>query len=92
MHVGFGLVCPMNGGPPFADMHVADVNQEHGLIAAAESHEAMVERFPVGTRLRVLPNHACLTAAPYDRYYVVRGDNTEVVSVWTKCTGWASSG
>ena len=92
MNVGFGLACPMNGGPPFADMHVADVNQEHGLIAAAASHEAMVERFPVGARLRVLPNHACLTAAPYGRYYVVRGDNTEIVGVWTKCTGWTSSG
>ena len=90
-HVGFGLVCPMNGGPPLADMHVAEVNQEHGLIGAAESCEVMVERFPVGTRLRVLPNHACLTAAPYDRYHVVRGGSTEVVSVWTKCTGWASS-
>jgi D-serine deaminase-like pyridoxal phosphate-dependent protein len=90
-HVGFGLVCPMDGGPPLADMHVAEVNQEHGLISAAESYEVMVEWFPVGTRLRVLPNHACLTAAPYDRYHVVRGGSTEVVSVWTKCTGWASS-
>jgi D-serine deaminase-like pyridoxal phosphate-dependent protein len=47
-HVGFGLICPINGGRPLADMHVADVNQEHGLIGAAESCEIMAERFPVG--------------------------------------------
>jgi D-serine deaminase-like pyridoxal phosphate-dependent protein len=36
---------------------------------------------PVGTRLRVLPNHACATAAQHDRYQV--GDTT-----WKRVNGW----
>ncbi|HEY1145340.1 MAG TPA: alanine racemase, partial [Allosphingosinicella sp.] len=65
---GYGLVCPSDGGEPLAGLRVAEVNQEHGLIAAAGDGEAQLA---IGTQLRILPNHACMTAAPYDRYYVV---------------------
>jgi D-serine deaminase-like pyridoxal phosphate-dependent protein len=88
--VGYGLVCPMSGGPPIGGMYVAEVHQEHGLIAGPEVYELVAAQFPVGTRVRILPNHACLTAAPYDRYHVVRGESTSVVGVWPKVTGWAS--
>ena len=86
--VGYGLVCPMSGGPPVDGVYVAEVHQEHGLIAGSEPHEAMAAHYPVGARVRILPNHACLTAAPYDRYHVVRGDDPCVLGVWTKATGW----
>ena len=39
------------------------------------------------TRLRVAPNHTCLTAAAHDRYHVVDGGN-EVVAVWERVNGW----
>jgi len=42
---------------------------------------------PVGTRLRVLPNHACLTAAAHDRYYVI-DDQNDVIAVWPRMNGW----
>ena len=48
-------------------------------------------RYPVGTRVRVLPNHACLMAAPYDRYYLVRGTDPHVEGIWPKVTGWSST-
>jgi len=86
--VGYGLVCPMSGGPPVDGVYVAEVHQEHGLIAGSEPHEAMAAHYPVGARVRILPNHACLTAAPYDRYHVVRGDDPCVLGVWAKATGW----
>jgi D-serine deaminase-like pyridoxal phosphate-dependent protein len=41
----------------------------------------------VGTRLRILPNHACLTAAAHDRYHVVDG-GTDVVAIWPRLNGW----
>ena len=28
----------------------------------------------VGQKLRVMPNHSCLTAAMFDEYWVVRGE------------------
>eukprot|EP00761_Pharyngomonas_kirbyi_P003645 gb/GECH01003649.1/.p1 GENE.gb/GECH01003649.1/~~gb/GECH01003649.1/.p1 ORF type:complete len:450 (+),score=87.25 gb/GECH01003649.1/:1-1350(+) len=46
-------------------------------------------RFPVGTKLRILPNHACMTAAMYDRYHVVgsTGDE-EVQDIWMRTNHW----
>lgn len=85
---GYGLVCPSDGSEPLAGARVAEVHQEHGLIAVAGGGEA---RFAIGTQLRVLPNHACMTAAPYDRYYVVRGQDDRVVAVWDKASGWLPS-
>ena len=42
--------------------------------------------FPLGTLLKIIPNHSCLTAACHRLYFVVRGD--EVVDVWRPCHGW----
>jgi len=86
--VRYGLVCPVSGGPPIEGMYIADVHQEHGLIAAPEPFEMTAARYPLGTRVRILPNHACLTAAPYDRYHAVRGEDPCVIGVWSKATGW----
>jgi D-serine deaminase-like pyridoxal phosphate-dependent protein len=40
----------------------------------------VAERFAVGEKLRILPNHSCLTAAMFDAYQVVRGET--VVDTW----------
>lgn len=53
------------------DAQVASVSQEHGILDA---------RLPLGARVRILPNHSCLTAACFDAYHVVRGDR--VVARW----------
>lgn len=52
-------------------VRVTSVSQEHGTVTAD---------LPVGTRLRVLPNHSCLTVANFDRFHVVEGN--EVVDRW----------
>jgi len=54
-----------------ADAHLVSLSQEHGVVNA---------RLPVGERLRVLPNHSCLTTACFDEYHVVQGDT--VVDRW----------
>jgi D-serine deaminase-like pyridoxal phosphate-dependent protein len=87
--VGYGLVCPATGGPPVDGLIVADVHQEHGLVASEEVGDELESRYPVGSRVRILPNHACLMAAPYDRYHVVRGTDPRVEGVWPKVTGWS---
>ncbi|MGB5878926.1 MAG: hypothetical protein WBH85_02745 [Thermoanaerobaculia bacterium] len=40
----------------------------------------MTAPLPVGSRVRILPNHSCLTVACFDEYAVVRGDR--VVDSW----------
>jgi D-serine deaminase-like pyridoxal phosphate-dependent protein len=87
--VGYGLVCPATGERPVEGLTVADVHQEHGLVAGEGPDAGLETRYPVGSRVRVLPNHACLMAAPYDRYYVVRGNELRVKGVWPKVTGWS---
>ncbi|MBP7669970.1 MAG: alanine racemase [Ferrovibrio sp.] len=94
-HTGYGLVCLPGGAMPLPGLAVTDVHQEHGLIGPADPglNQANLpfERFPVGSRLRVLPNHSCMTAAMYDRYYVVSGqpgDNGAIIAEWDRVNGW----
>lgn len=63
---------------------VASTNQEHGLVPASDADFA---RLPIGARVRIAPNHACMTAAAHDRYHVVEG-GTEVLAIWERCNGW----
>jgi D-serine deaminase-like pyridoxal phosphate-dependent protein len=83
---GYGVVCDV-GGRPLADLIVADANQEHGIIADRCGGALDLSRFPVGSQLRILPNHACATAAGHAAYHVVDGD-TEVTAVWERFSGW----
>jgi D-serine deaminase-like pyridoxal phosphate-dependent protein len=56
------------------------------MIAAADD-ELPWDSLPIGTKLRVLPNHACMTVAPFEQYYVDRGDGLAGVK-WEKIRGW----
>ena len=81
---GYGVVCDLEGRP-IADLIVADTNQEHGIVARRGG--GAPPELPVGTRLRILPNHACATGAQHDRYHVVDG-GPEVAAVWQRFGGW----
>jgi len=83
--VGFGMIAgPVNNG-----MAVVDCSQEHGFVGS--DGPLPYAELPVGTRVRILPNHACITAAAYDRYYVVDSDldgGRTVVDVYDRINGW----
>ena len=83
---GFGIAVDELGRPISPDLIVANVHQEHGFVTSAEP--IPFEKFPIGTHLRILPNHACLTAAAYDQYYVVEQNLSEVLDVWPRINGW----
>jgi D-serine deaminase-like pyridoxal phosphate-dependent protein len=85
-NTGYGWVCDAETGTPLPGIHVAEVNQEHGMVAAADGAPPW-ERLPLGARVRILPSHACMMAAPYTRYHVVDG-GSDVVAIWEKATGW----
>lgn len=67
---GYGVVCDVEGRV-LEDLIVAGVNQEHGLVALRPGSGATLPELPVGARLRILPNHACATAAQFDGYEVL---------------------
>jgi len=84
---GYGAVCDA-AGELIDGFVLAGANQEHGIMARADGAVApdIVARFPVGTLLRVLPNHACATGAQFDRYHAVAPDGG--VAVWRRFHGW----
>ncbi|HEX6603726.1 MAG TPA: alanine racemase [Sphingomicrobium sp.] len=83
---GYGLVADPVSGEPIDGLIVSATNQEHGIVTARDG-KLDVSRFPVGARLKILPNHACATAAAYDRYHVTEGGD-EVVAMWERVNGW----
>jgi D-serine deaminase-like pyridoxal phosphate-dependent protein len=87
--VGFGMVADIDGNPFAPQMQVARVYQEHGQIALTPGMS--VDDLPIGTRLRIFPNHVCMTAAMYEQYLVVdseNGDGREVIAIWPRINGW----
>ncbi len=83
---GYGLVCT-EAGQICPGLVVLDVNQEHGIIGARTASGGAVPDLPIGSRLRILPNHACATAAQYDRYLVL-AEGSHLVSAWPRINGW----
>ena len=82
---GYGLVCDTEG-KPIDDLIMVSANQEHGIIALRNGVKDLSEDFPVGTMLRVLPNHACATTAQHQEYCVI--ENKEYTGVWPRFNGW----
>ncbi len=83
---GYGVVCDPCG-KPISGLIVSSVNQEHGVITHRENKPILLDRFPVGRRLRILPNHACSTAACHDRYHVL-GESDQIEDQWIRINGW----
>ena len=81
----YGLVLDLQGRRSFGRTLVRRVYQEHGL--AEFPSDSALPNLPVGAKLRIAPNHVCLTSAAHDRYFVVDGDDT-VVAVWPRVNGW----
>ena len=82
---GYGLVCDVDGNP-FGDLVMVSANQEHGILAIREGSSAPLPDLPFGRRLRILPNHACATAAQFGEYQVVEQD--AVAARWPRFNGW----
>ncbi|MDX6408689.1 MAG: hypothetical protein QOE13_1760 [Gaiellaceae bacterium] len=84
---GYGLVCDL-AGRPIDDLIMVGANQEHGIVAARRGSGARVAELPIGTLLRILPNHACATAAQHDAYHVLPHDPRHPVITWPRFGGW----
>ena len=84
---GYGLVCDIEGRP-FGDLILSDANQEHGIITVRPGSDAQLPDLPIGTRVRILPNHACATGAQHEAYQVVRSDSDKIEAVWPRFGGW----
>ncbi|KAA1012895.1 DSD1 family PLP-dependent enzyme [Paraburkholderia panacisoli] len=85
---GYGQPCLLNGTllPGYV---VSGANQEHGILSPtqADAHaDDITQRFPIGMKLRILPNHACATGAQFPEYHAVAPDGDSVE--WRRFQGW----
>jgi D-serine deaminase-like pyridoxal phosphate-dependent protein len=81
---GFGLVLDIDGRPSLGEAIVRRAYQEHGVIEPDPSHPLDLA---IGAKLRIAPNHTCMTAAAHDRYCIVDGGD-EVTAIWPRVNGW----
>ena len=84
---GYGAVCD-EAGLAIEGLLMASANQEHGIVARqdGQADAGLAARFPIGSRLRVLPNHACATAAQFPAYTVLKADGSQ--QTWPRFIGW----
>ena len=80
---GFGIVCDTALRP--LPMKLLSMSQEHGQILGVE--EGSLARVAIGTKLRIIPNHSCLTAAMFDRY-LVHDAGGRLLEEWRPARGW----
>ncbi len=79
---GYGRVFDLAGSD--LRLRVNRLSQEHGEIEVAD--EAILQRLKVGSRVRILANHSCLTAAQHSHYHVLEGE--QIVDCWEIERGW----
>jgi D-serine deaminase-like pyridoxal phosphate-dependent protein len=84
---GYGQPCALDG-TPFDGLVLIGANQEHGILAARDgvAQGDLAARFPVGTRLRILPNHACATGVQFPEYRALSARGS--IETWSRFHGW----
>lgn len=84
---GYGLVCGLDG-QVLDGWLMRAANQEHGIIGRRDGRAPgdLEQRFPLGSKWRILPNHACATGAQHELYALV--DGIDVQSRWPRFGGW----
>ena len=83
---GYGQVCGIDG--KVLDGYVlSGANQEHGILSREGAPDADIAApFPIGTRLRILPNHACATGAQFPEYHALSEEGA--LKTWGRFHGW----
>lgn len=82
----YGVVCDPSGRP-YPDLIMRHANQEHGVLELRPGSSACLPELPVGSLVRILPNHACATAAQHSHYNVVV--DGQPVAQWPRIPpGW----
>ena len=79
---GYGRLLDLDGSD--LGVSLSSVSQEHGTVRVND--QALLAQLAVGTRVRILVNHSCLTAAQHSEYVV--HDGLEVTDRWEIHRGW----
>lgn len=69
---GYGLVADIQGNV-IPGLMLSSMNQEHGIVTCADNAVLPDALRAPGTKLRIIPNHACATATNFPCYHLVDG-------------------
>ncbi|KAI1204561.1 putative serine dehydratase domain-containing protein [Annulohypoxylon truncatum] len=77
---------------------VKRISQEHSILSWDTDDDNLIPHYPqgipleVGQAVRIYPNHACITGAMYDWYFVIDSSQsnspTKVIDIWMRARGW----
>ena len=79
---GYGRVYDLAGSD--LNLRVETLSQEHGEISVSD--EAVFNSLKVGSRVRILANHSCLTALQHSHYHILEAG--KIVDRWEINRGW----
>jgi len=99
-YAGWGVVA-FDQGAGFPERQhrlvVERISQEHSILSWEHSTLSLPETAPeiplsVGDTVHIVPNHACVTGAMYEQYFVVDSSSTSssrrIIGVWKRARGW----
>ncbi len=79
---GYGRVLDLEGNE--LGLRVESLSQEHGTFFVED--EWTYRRLPVGSRVRILANHSCMSAAQHTHFNIL--ENDEITGQWEIHRGW----
>lgn len=82
-HPGFGRVI---ADEQYGEWFMERMSQEHGILNPVKG-QTDAKMIPIGTKVKILPNHACITVNSFNVYYVL-DDEDKVCDVWVPWRGW----
>lgn len=68
----------------YQDWIVGRLSQEHGIL---EPTREGVNFIPLGTKIEIVPQHSCITAASHTWYFII-DKNNKVKDIWIPLQGW----
>ena len=84
---GYGMVCDIAGNV-VPELVFTQANQEHGVLQwRGTAQTDIAQAFPIGSQLRIVPNHACATGAQHQRYVVLPASGS-TLETWERFGGW----
>ncbi len=84
--LGYGRLATVESNTPLSDIQLVGLSQEHGRIVGINKPIEFTQ-YPIGSKFRVMPNHSCLTAAAFDKYWLFRGKTVE--KALNPCKFWS---
>lgn len=79
---GYGAVRYLLG-EDYGDWYVDRLSQEHGILSPLSSDAKLI---PIGTKIKVLPQHSCITINAFSHIFLV--EDEKVVDVWIPWRGY----